>query len=136
MNKIKPYLANDVVPLTDEEDSIKLVHPFWLPVQIMSKFPENSSTDVHFCWSPVIDRLKSSKTYCSKPHQDLGLIQKQFWWSHVPFFTTMLRTSLATTGYCFPNAFKVSGQQQNTDVLISTSGLQGHQVLAEVSSHV
>ena len=43
-------------------------------------------SDAHFRRSPVIDRLKSQKTDCSNPRQDLGPIKIHFWWSYVPLF--------------------------------------------------
>ena len=42
------------------------------------------TSDAHFSRSPVIDRLKSTKTDCSNPHQDFGLIEVQIWWSRIP----------------------------------------------------
>ena len=40
-----------------------------------------------FYWSLVIGRLKSQKTDCSKPHQDLGRIRIQFWRHGDPLFS-------------------------------------------------
>ena len=32
----------------------------------------NESSDAYFCRSLVLDQLKSQKTDCSNPHQDIG----------------------------------------------------------------
>ena len=90
-------------------------------------------SDAHFCRSPVTDRLKSRKTLCSNPHQDLGAIKY---------------SSCGLVSHCFceydavdkPVAVFLPKSSlravQNTDLLTSASGLQGHHVLAEGSGHV
>ena len=59
-------------------------------------------SDAHFNWFPATDRLKSQKTNCSNPPQDLGLIKIQFWWSHVPLFLWCHGQAC----YYFPTKFK------------------------------
>ena len=61
-----------------------------------------SNSDAHFRGSPIIDWLKSPKTDCSNPLQDLGLIKIGLWWSRVPLF---LRCCGQTCCY-FPTKFK------------------------------
>ena len=69
-----------------------------------TKLLENNhkTSDEHFRWSPVIDRLKSQKTDCSNPPWDLGLIKIQVWWSHVSWFLRCCRQAC----YYFPTKFK------------------------------
>ena len=90
-----------------------------------------STIDAHFCLLLVLDRLKSQMTYCSNPHQVLGLMKIQFWWSHVPVFYDAADKPF----FVFPPNSNLRSVQ-NTDVLTSASGLKGRLVLAEVSSHV
>ena len=100
--------------------------------RVLGTYALNKSSDVHFRRSPVIDQLKSYKTDCSNTHQDLGQIKIQFWWSHIPFFTT-LWTVLAAIAFPPKSSLRSA---QNTDVLARASQPQGHHVLAKVSSHV
>ena len=78
----------------------------------------------HFRRSPDIDRLKSQKTDCSNPPQDLGPIKIQFRWSSVPLFSWCRGET-----FCY---FPTLGSLQKTDMLTSASGPQRHHVLAEV----
>ena len=78
--------------------------------------------------------IKIRKDLCSNPHQDLGLIKYKYSSGDLlSFFFTMPLTSLVAVVFP-PNSSRRSAQ--NTDVLASASGPQGHHVLAEVSGHV
>ena len=77
-------------------------------------------------------RLKKNNPDCSHPHQDLGPIDTQFWWSCVPF---ILYDATDKPAIVFPPNSSLKSVQ-NTNVWTSASELQGHHVLAEVSSHV
>ena len=58
-------------------------------------------SDAHFHQSPVII-IKSPKTDCSNPPQDLSRIKIQLWWSHVPVFLWFRRQAC----YHFPTKFR------------------------------
>ena len=55
-----------------------------------------------FSWSLFMDWLKSQKTDCSNPQQDLGPIKIQFWWFRVPLFLWCCGQAC----YYFPTKFK------------------------------
>ena len=77
------------------------------------------SSDAHFHQSPVIGWLKSQKTDCSNPHQDLGLIEIKFWWFHVPLFSWCWGQAF----YCLPTEFKpqVSAKDRGVEKCIWTA---------------
>ena len=52
------------------------------------------SSDAHFCWSPVIDQLKSQKTDCSNSRKDFGLIEITVLVVSHPIVFTMWQTGL------------------------------------------
>ena len=87
------------------------------------------NSDAHFRQSPVTDQLKSPKTNCPNPPQDLGPIKIWFWWSHVRLFLWCHGQACCY----FPTKFKPQFSAKKTDVLTSASGPQRHHVLAEVA---
>ena len=114
-------------------NAVATVHPS----QVMG------TADFSLCWSdarqwctyPSVSnhrRIKSQKTDCSNPPQDLSLIKTQFWWSRVPLFCGAADKRAIIS----PQNSSLGSALKKTDVLTSTSGPQRHHVLAEVSSHV
>ena len=69
-------------------------------------------SDAHCCQSLVIDWLKSQRSDCSNPHQDLSLIRIQFWWSFV-LLSLMPQTSLLL----FSHQIQSIRSAHNTEVL-------------------
>ena len=86
---------------------------------------ENKATNerlfsvAHFCRFLVIDRLKSQKTNCSNPPQDLSRIKVQFWWPSVPLFLWCCRQACDY----FPTRFKpqFSAKDRCVDQCIRTT---------------
>ena len=66
------------------------------------------ASDAHFHQSPVIDQLKSQKTNCSIPHQDLGLIEMKGLVVSWPVVFMVPQTSLLL----FYHRIQASGQHK------------------------
>ena len=69
-----------------------------------------------------LTKLKSPKTECSNPHQDLGPIKIQFWWSHVPLFLQYC----GQVCHCFPTKFKPKISAKHSHVDDSIQEVSGH----------
>ena len=78
--------------------------------------PQVLTCVAHFRRSHVTDRLKSQKTDCSNPPQDLEI---QFWWSHVPLLVRCHRQACCY----FQTKFKpwFSAKVRHVDKLIRTT---------------
>ena len=72
----------------------------------------NCFNDAHFWRFPVIDRLKSQKTDCFNPHQNLGPIEIRFWWSHLCPIVFMVPRTSPLKVLLFPNEIWASGQHK------------------------
>ena len=76
----------------------------------------SKSNDVHFHQCPVIDQLKSWKTYFCNPPQDPSLIKIHFWWSvSCCFYGAVVKPAVI-----FPPHSGL-GSAQNTAVLTCAS---------------
>ena len=96
--------SNFILPKTDHYNAILFPNDYCNHRNVIRV--KSSCSDAHGCQSPVTDLLKSQKTDCSNPHQDLGPIKMQFWSPRVPFFLWCCGQAC----HCFPTTFQASGQ--------------------------
>ena len=111
--------SNFILPKTDHYNTILFPNDYCNHRNVITV--KSLCSDAHGCQSPVTDQLKSQKTDCSNPHQDLGPIKMLFWSPRVPFFFYDAADKLAIA---FPPLFKpqVSSKHRHADKSIRIAG--------------